>query len=71
MEIDGIEYLDVQQAAKELDVSPGRVRQLITENRVNSIKLGQFRLIRALDIASIKAEARTAGRPPKSKTDEK
>lgn len=71
MEIDGIEYLDVQQAAKELNVSPGRVRQLITENRVTSIKLGQFRLVRASDIAGIKAEARTAGRPPKSKDGKK
>jgi excisionase family DNA binding protein len=67
MEIDGIEYFDVKQAAIELGVTPGRVRQLITENRVASIKLGQFRLVKASDIEKVKAEARTVGRPSKPK----
>lgn len=67
MEIDGVKYFDVQQAAAELDVSPGRVRQLIAENRVESIKIGQFRLIKAVDVEKAKAEARGAGRPRKTK----
>lgn len=53
-------------AAKLLNVTPARVRQLISENRLKSQKNGRDHFIDILDIKKFsKYEQKKAGRPKK------
>lgn len=59
-------YLTVKEAGEKLGVSGGRIRQFIAEGRLESLKLGQMRVIRESDLESVKE--RIAGRPKKSES---
>ncbi len=60
--------LTVADAAGELGVSPGRVRQLIREKRLPVERYGtRTVLIRAENLALVRERKRT-GRPPRSDT---
>ena len=54
-------YLTVNEAAKFLNVSGGRIRQFISEDRFASIKVGNMRLIKKEDL--LQFEAKKSGRP--------
>lgn len=59
-------YLTTKQVAEKLNVSEGRVRQLVADKRLPSVKVGHTNLIRETDIQLVKVRQRT-GRPPKVK----
>jgi excisionase family DNA binding protein len=62
-------YLTTKQVAEKLGVSEGRVRQLVSEGRLPSVKVGHTNLVRESDIELVKVRKRT-GRPPKVKENE-
>jgi len=59
-------YLTTKQAAEKLEVSEGRVRQLVAEGRLSSTKVGHTNLVRESDLEFVRVRKRT-GRPPKVK----
>ncbi len=59
MEIEG--YLTVVEAAEYLKVSGGRIRQFIGKKRLDSIKVGNTRLIKKDSLDSL--EIKKSGRP--------
>jgi len=59
---DPSEWITTHDAAKELGVTPGRVRQYVLEGRLPATKSGRDLLIRRNDLNLIR-ERRTAGRP--------
>ena len=61
--IDG--YLTTKEVAKKLGVTDGRIRQLVAENRLQTVKVGQTNLIKESDLISVQERKRT-GRPKKS-----
>lgn len=63
-------YLTTREVAKKLKVSEGRVRQLIAEDRLPSIKIGNSNLIKESDLELVQERKRT-GRPPKVKNTKK
>lgn len=59
--------LTTEEAAKKLGVSASRVRQLISENRLESKKLGRDHLIEEEQVKYFAKKGRKKrGRPPKS-----
>jgi excisionase family DNA binding protein len=63
--IDG--YLTTKDIADRLNVSEGRIRQLIANGRLPAIKVGNTNLVKESDVELVRE--RTNGRPPKAKTD--
>ena len=61
-----MEYLTAKQAAEKLNVSAGRVRQLVAEKRLPASKFGNSLMILESDLALVK-ERRKTGRPKKQK----
>lgn len=61
-------YLTVKEAAEKLGVSDGRIRQLIAEKRLPSIKIGNSNVIKETDLKLVEVRIRT-GRKPKPKND--
>lgn len=59
MELEG--YLTVVEVAESLGVSGGRIRQFISEGRLQSIKVGNTRLIKRVDLENL--EVKKSGRP--------
>lgn len=57
-------YVTTKEAAERLDVSPGRVRQMIADGDVESIKLGATRLITIESLERFEATRRGRGKPP-------
>lgn len=58
----GIEgHLTVAEAAEFLGVSAGRVRQLIVDHKIASVKVGNMRLIKQTDLEAF--EMPSMGRP--------
>ena len=57
------ELLTTRQAADRLGITDGRVRQLILEGRLPSIKFGRSNVIRADDLSLVEGIKR--GRPKK------
>jgi excisionase family DNA binding protein len=62
-------YLTTKQVAEKLGVSEGRVRQLVAEKRLPSVKVGHTNLVREVDLELVRNRERT-GRPPKAKKSE-
>ncbi len=60
-----MDLVTVQEAAKELEVSIGRVHQFIREGRLQAQKLGSQYVIEKADLEKLKL--RKPGRPPKAK----
>jgi excisionase family DNA binding protein len=59
-----MELLTVKQAAKELGLSPGRVRQFCQQGRIGTLYGWQW-LISREELDKFKEIERPAGRPPK------
>lgn len=57
------ELLTVAQAAAELGISPGRLRSLVADGTVPSIKPGHDRLIRAADLAPHRQRPKRGPKP--------
>ena len=62
----GTDYLTTKQAAERLEVTVGRVQQLVAEGRLPSVKIGRDRFILEKDLELVRERKRT-GRPPKAK----
>jgi len=58
------DYLTTKQVAAKLEISIGRVQQLVAEGRLPSVKVGRDRFILEKDIELVRDRKRT-GRPPK------
>lgn len=56
--------LSVPEVAKELDVSEGRVRQLIYADELPAERVGWQWVIRRPDLEAYKEQRRPPGRPP-------
>ncbi len=56
--------LSTAEVAAKLDVTRQRVLELITEGRLQAIKVGRNYVVRSDDLASL--ELRRVGRPPKA-----
>ena len=59
-------YLTTREVAEKLNVSEGRVRQLIAEKRLPTTKIGNSNVIKDTDLELVRDRQRT-GRPPKAK----
>lgn len=59
------ELLSVPEAAKELNRTEGRVRQLIYDGDLPAVKVGWQWIIRRADLEAYKERRRPPGRPPK------
>ena len=59
------ELLTTQQAADELGVTAGRVRQMIVDKQLPTTKFGHVHMIKKSDLKLV--AGRKAGRPPKVK----
>lgn len=53
--------LTTRQAAQRMGVSHGRVRQLVTQGRLPSVKVGRSRYVKSSDVDGF--ERRPVGRP--------
>jgi excisionase family DNA binding protein len=60
-----MDLLSVSQVAKELSVTPGRVRQLLYSKELNGQQIGWQWVITRADLDSFKENRRKPGRPPK------
>ena len=59
-------FITTKEAAKILDVSEGRIRQLVADGRLPAVKVGQTNLVKESDLELVKDRKRT-GRPKKEK----
>lgn len=64
------EIVGVTQAAVELCITPGRVRELIHEKKLPAQKVGREWAILRKDLDTFKALDRSPGRPPNPKPGE-
>jgi len=56
-------YITTKEAAQKLEVSEGRIRQLVAEGRLPAVKVGQTNLVKESDLELVKD--RKTGRPKK------
>jgi len=61
-------HLTTREVAEKLNISEGRVRQLIAEKRLPTIKIGNSNFIKETDLKLVQERKRT-GRPPKLKNE--
>lgn len=61
-------YLTLREVAERLNVSEGRVRQLVAEGRLPTIKVGKSNIVKEADLELVR-ERKQTGRPPKQKPD--
>lgn len=61
--IDGIDYYSIQEAADYLGITEGRIRQLISEELVNRIKMGNTSYVTVASVHEYKDERGKAGWP--------
>ncbi len=57
-------FITTKEAAQKLDVSEGRIRQLVAEGRLPAVKVGQTNLVKESDLELVRERKRT-GRPKK------
>lgn len=57
-------YITTKEAAQRLNVSEGRIRQLVADGRLPAVKVGQTNLVKEADLELVKDRKRT-GRPKK------
>ena len=57
-------FITTKEAAQILNVSEGRIRQLVAEGRLPAVKVGQTNLVKKSDLEFVKERKRT-GRPKK------
>lgn len=65
MLVSAVRLLLVREAARELGVSPGRVRQLIARGRLPSVLVGIQRFIAPADLELVRVRKQT-GRPKRT-----
>ena len=58
-------YITTKEAAQILNLSEGRIRQLVADGRLPAVKVGQTNLVKESDLELVRDRKRT-GRPPKS-----
>jgi excisionase family DNA binding protein len=58
-------YVTTAECAERLNVSLGRIRQLVANGRLPAIKVGNTNLVKETDLKLV--ENRTNGRPKKKK----
>jgi excisionase family DNA binding protein len=58
-------YLTISEVAEKVGVSSGRIRQLVAENKLPSVKVGKSNLIKESDLALVTIHGK-AGRPKKN-----
>ncbi len=63
MNIDGVEYITIKQAAQALEVTPGRIRQLIAENKIGHLPVGNINLVNESSLNEYAATTSNRGRP--------
>lgn len=56
--------ITTKEAAKILNVSEGRIRQLVADGRLPAVKVGQTNLVKESDLELVRERKRT-GRPKK------
>lgn len=61
-------YITTKEAAQILNVSEGRIRQLVADGRLPAVKVGQTNLVKETDLELVRERKRT-GRPPKNKNE--
>lgn len=61
-------FLTTKEAAQILNVSEGRIRQLVADGRLPAVKVGQTNLVKESDLELVRERKRT-GRPPKDKSE--
>lgn len=59
-------YLTLKEVSERLDVSEGRIRQLVADGRLPTVKVGKSNLVKESDLQLVSERKRT-GRPPKDK----
>jgi len=57
-------FITTKEAAQILDVSEGRIRQLVADGRLPAVKVGQTNLVKESDLELVRERKRT-GRPKK------
>lgn len=57
-------FITTKEAAQILDISEGRIRQLVAEGRLPAVKVGQTNLVKKSDLELVRERKRT-GRPKK------
>jgi len=57
-------YITTKEAAQILDISEGRIRQLVADGRLPAVKVGQTNLVKETDLELVRERKRT-GRPKK------
>ncbi len=57
-------FITTKEAAQILNVSEGRIRQLVADGRLPAIKVGQTNLVKESDLELVRERKRT-GRPKK------
>lgn len=60
-------YMTSEEVARELGVSTGRVRQLVSSNTLESDKFGNMRLIAKASVLTYKKNRKRAGWPKGTK----
>ena len=61
------EWLTTQQAADELGVTAGRIRQMIVDKQLPTVKFGHIHMIKKSDLKLV--ENRKVGRPRKAQAE--
>jgi excisionase family DNA binding protein len=62
------EWLTTRQAANELGVTAGRIRQMIVDKQLPTTKFGHVHMIQKSDLKLV--ENRKVGRPPKAQSEQ-
>ncbi len=57
-------FITTKEAAQILNVSEGRIRQLVADGRLPAVKVGQTNLVKESDLEIVRERKRT-GRPKK------
>ncbi len=60
-------FITTKEAAQILNVSEGRIRQLVADGRLPAVKVGQTNLVKESDLELVRERKRT-GRPPKTES---
>lgn len=58
-------FITTKEAAQKLNVSEGRIRQLVADGRLPAVKVGQTNLVKEIDLEAVRERKRT-GRPKKA-----
>jgi len=66
-DIESMKYLSLSEAAEDLEVTPGRITQLIKAGKLHDKYFGGKRMVSIESVNSVMQSSRKAGRPSKEK----